>query len=288
MNNEAPQYLRPSELQAALASLAALPRLVLAGGTDLYASGTPMPQRLRQPVLDITAIDSLRAIRCERAGILIGATATWADLCRANLPLWCLGLKQAASQVGALQIQNVATVAGNLCNASPAADGVPPLLALGARIDLASVRGVRTLKLEEFLLGPRRTACAGDELVTGLRLAERSERARSVFYKLGARSHLVISIVSLAVSVDFDAHGRVTYAGIAVGSCAARPQRLLGLESRLLGTDRAGAQTLAQEFATAADAPEIAPIDDIRGTALYRRDALATLLRRALREVCRG
>jgi CO/xanthine dehydrogenase FAD-binding subunit len=288
MNSEAPQYLRPSELQAALLSLAASPRLVLAGGTDLYASGTPMPQRLRQPVLDITAIDPLRAIRLEHAEILIGATATWAALCRAELPVWCQGLKQAGSQIGAQQIQNVATVAGNLCNASPAADGVPPLLALGARIDLASIRGQRTLGLEEFLLGPRRTACASDELVTGLRLAARSERARSVFYKLGARSYLVIAIVSLAVSVDFDMRGRVSYAGIAVGSCASRAQRLLALESRLLGMDRAGVQALAQTLVMAADAPEIAPIDDIRGTAAYRRDALATLLERSLREVCRG
>jgi CO/xanthine dehydrogenase FAD-binding subunit len=284
MNTEAAQYLRPSELKVALASLAAAPRLILAGGTDLYASGTPMPERLRQCVLDITAIDKLRGIRADRAEIVIGATATWADVCGANLPGWLLGLKQAASQVGGMQIQNVATVAGNLCNASPAADGVPPLMALSALVDIASAEGARAVALDDFVLGSRRTACGSDELVTAVRIPQRSGRARSVFYKLGARSYLVISIVSLAVTVDFDLQGRICYAGVVVGSCAARARRLVTLESRLLGLERAAARAMSIED----DIAEISPIDDIRGTAAYRRDVLLTLLERALREVCGG
>jgi CO/xanthine dehydrogenase FAD-binding subunit len=284
MNSQSAPYLRPSELRVALATLAAAPRVVLAGGTDLYASGTPMPAKLRHSVLDITAIDQLRGIREDRGHILIGATATWADVCAADLPLWFQGLKQAGSQVGGLQIQNVATVAGNLCNASPAADGIPPLLALSALIDLASARGSRTVSVEEFVLGSRRTACLSDELVTAVRIPRRSENARSIFYKLGARSYLVISIVSLAVTVDFDGEGRICYAGIAVGSCAARGLRITALEARLLGLDRSAARALPVED----DMSEISPIDDIRGTAAYRRDALATLLKRALCEVCGG
>jgi CO/xanthine dehydrogenase FAD-binding subunit len=284
MNPESAPYLRPSELRVALATLAAAPRVVLAGGTDLYASGTPMPAKLRQSVLDITAIDQLRGIREDRGQLLIGATATWADVCSANLPAWFQGLKQAASQVGGLQIQNVATVAGNLCNASPAADGIPPLLALSALIDLDSARGARTVSLEEFVLGSRRTACSSDELVTAVRIPRRSAQARSVFCKLGARSYLVISIVSLAVTLDFDAKGRICYAGIAVGSCAARARRLTALEERILGLDRSAARALSIND----DMAEISPIDDIRATAAYRRDALATLLKRALDEVCGG
>ena len=284
MNTDFTRYLRPSELSVALATLAATPRVVLAGGTDLYATGTPVPPKLRQRVLDITAIDRLRGIRMDRAEVLVGATATWADVRDANLPICFRGLKQAASQVGGAQIQNVATVAGNLCNASPAADGTPPLLALSALVDLASARGARTVALEEFVLGSRRTVCSADELVTAVRIPERSAHARSVFYKLGARSYLVISIVSLAVTVDFDSDGRICYAGVAVGSCADRPRRLHSLESRLHGLERSAARVMP----VSEEIPEIAPIDDIRGTATYRRDVLVTLLQRALGEVCSG
>jgi CO/xanthine dehydrogenase FAD-binding subunit len=284
MNTDFARYLRPNELSVALAILAAAPRVVLAGGTDLYATGTPMPPKLRQRVLDITAIERMRGIRMDRAEVVVGATATWADVREANLPIWLRGFKQAASQVGAEQIQNVATVAGNLCNASPAADGTPPLLALSALIDLASARGARTVALEDFVLGSRRTICSADELVTAVRIPARSARARSVFYKLGARSYLVISIVSLAVTVDFDSNGCICYAGLAVGSCAARPRRLHSLESRLHGLERGAARVMS----ISEEIPEISPIDDFRGTAAYRRDVLVTLLQRALREICGG
>lgn len=284
MRPESAQYLRPTGLPAALATLAAAPRVVLAGGTDLYATGMPMPERLRQPVLDITALEALRAVRIEDQELIIGATATWASVRDGELPVWLRALRQAAAQIGGEQIQNVATVAGNLCNASPAADGVPPLLALSARVELASIRERRSVALDEFVVGPRRTACRADELMVAIRVPLRSEQARSAFYKLGARSYLVISIVSLAITLDFDARGRINYAGLAVGSCSARPQRLRSLESRLLGLDRRSLGGLPWSDALA----EIAPIDDIRGSAAYRREAVATLLPRALREVCGG
>jgi len=213
------RYLRPTELSTALASLSAAPRVVLAGGTDLYATGVPTPERLREAVLDITAIGRLRGIRVESAEVVIGACTTWAEVRDAELPAWFHALKQSALQVGGEQVQNVGTVAGNLCNASAAADGVPPLLALSARIELASTRGVRTLALQDFILGPRRTACAPDEIVVAIRVPLRSAKARSAFYKLGARSYLVISIAALAATIDFDAKGRISYAGLAVGAC---------------------------------------------------------------------
>jgi CO/xanthine dehydrogenase FAD-binding subunit len=284
MNPDSAQYLRPTGLSAALAALAAAPRLVLAGGTDLYATGVPMPAKLRQPVLDITAIKRLRNIGVEGNELIIGATATWADVRDGELPVCLRALKQSAAQVGGEQVQNVATIAGNLCNASPAADGVPPLLALSARIDLASARGVRTVPLEEFILGPRRTACRPEELVVAVRVPLLSSNARSSFYKLGSRSYLVISIVSLAATLDFDASGRISYAGFAVGSCSARAARLTSLESRLVGLDRVSAKAVS----IPSNISEIAPIDDIRGSGAYRRDAVATLLQRSLRELCDG
>jgi CO/xanthine dehydrogenase FAD-binding subunit len=285
MRPDSAQYVRPTELSAALATLAAAPRVVLAGGTDLYATGVPMPDRLRQAILDITAIKRLRSIRSDEAEVTIGATATWAEVRDSKLlPTWFRALKQSAAQVGGEQVQNVGTVAGNLCNASPAADGVPPLLALSARIDLASTRGVRTVALEDFVLGSRRTACAADELVTAIRIPLRSRHARSVFHKLGARAYLVISIVSLAVTLDFDAADRISYAGVAVGSCSVCARRVRSIESQLLGLDRAAACALSVPKVIA----ELAPIDDIRGSAAYRRDAVAVLVPRAVRELCDG
>jgi len=278
------RYLRPTDLAAALASLSAAPRVVLAGGTDLYATGVPVPDRLRQAVLDITAIDRLRGIRVEKSELIIGACTTWAEVRDAELPQWLRALKQSASQVGGEQVQNAGTIAGNLCNASPAADGVPPLLALSGRIELASSRGARTLPLREFILGPRRTACASDELVLAIHVPMRSSNARSVFHKLGSRSYLVISIAALAATIDFDADGRIGYAGLAVGACSAVPQTLRSIESQLLGLDRKAARRLP----IPEQLPELSPIDDIRASAAYRKEAVATLLRRALTELCDG
>ena len=278
------KYLRPTELSTALASLSTAPRVVLAGGTDLYATGVPVPERMRQAVLDITAIEHLRGIRLEKSEVIIGACTTWAEVRNAELPEWFRSLKQSAAQVGGEQVQNVGTVAGNLCNASPAADGVPPLLALSARIELASARGVRTVALKDFVLGPRRTACQPDELVVAIRMPMRSANCRSAFYKLGSRSYLVISIATLAATLDFDANGRISYAGLAVGACSASARSLISIESRLVGLDRAAARSLPIPD----EMPELSPIDDIRGSAAYRRDAVSTLVRRALHELCDG
>lgn len=283
MNPESTRYLRPTELSAALAALSSCPRVILAGGTDLYATGTPQPERLRAPILDISAIEPLRSVRLEARQLMLGATVSWASVRDASWPPWLRALQQCAAQVGGEQVQNVATIAGNLCNASPAADGVPPLLALSARLELASAKGRRMIDLEEFVLGARRTALRSDELVTAVHIPARSPAARSAFYKLGARSSLVISIVSLALSFDFDAQDRICYAGLAVGSCAARAQRLHALESRLVGLDRATAAALEVPPLS-----ELTPIDDVRGSAAYRREAVAVLVRRGLRELCRG
>jgi N-methylhydantoinase B len=276
------RYLRPADLSTALASLSAVPRVVLAGGTDLYATGVPAPEKMRHAVLDVTAIERLRGIRVEASEVTIGACTTWAEVRDAELPAWFRALRQSAAQVGGEQVQNVATIAGNLCNSSPAADGVPPLLALSARIELASTRGVRTVALPHFILGPRRTACAPDELVVAIRVPARSANARSAFYKLGSRSYLVISIVALAATLDFDAQGRINYAGLAVGACSPTARRLTSIESQLLGLDRAAARRLLLHQ----DIPELSPIDDIRGSASYRRKVVTTLVQRALSELC--
>jgi CO/xanthine dehydrogenase FAD-binding subunit len=267
-------YLRPLMLSDALLAIAARPQLVpLAGGTDYYPAR--VDRRPDEAVLDITAIPGLCRIEQRGDHWWIPCLATWSDLIETALPPAFDALKGAARQVGGVQIQNAGTVVGNVCNASPAADGIPCLLALEATVELASTAGARILPLQDFVLGPRRTARRADELVLGLRVPRAHETAQSVFLKLGARRYLVISIAMVAAVLTRAPDGRIVRARIAVGSCSATAQRLPALEAALIGT-RGDALTVLDEHL----AP-LAPIDDIRATAVYRRDAVSTLLRRA-------
>jgi CO/xanthine dehydrogenase FAD-binding subunit len=273
-------YLRPRALDAALRARAAGPCAVLAGGTDFYPAR--VGRTVEEDVLDLSALDELRGIRATGQGARIGALATWTELAAAPLPHWFEALKLAAREVGGQQIQNAGTIAGNLCNASPAADGVPPLLALGAEVELASVRGARTLPLGEFVLGNRRTACAADELVTAVIVPPWGDRTRSTFLKLGARRYLVISIAMVAAVIETDAHGAIARCGVAVGACSAVAQRLSALEAALAG--RRLAPGIGAVVSPGHLAP-LAPIDDVRATAAYRADAAVTLVSRALEQL---
>ena len=270
------RFERPRSVAEAASLLAAGDWALLAGGTDLYPAH--VGRRIARPVLDLSRVEGLRGIRRTESGWTIGATTTWSDVIRADLPPLFDALKAAAREVGGVQIQNAGTVAGNVCNASPAADGMPALLALDAEVELQSAAGVRRLPLDRFVLGSRRTARRPDELVSALHLPARGARARSVFMKLGGRRYLVISITMIAVLLEIDGAGRVAHAAIAVGSCSAVARRLPALEARLLGRDAAElAACVAPD-----DLAPLTPIDDVRGSGAYRLDATATLLRRAL------
>jgi len=274
-------YLRPERVEDALTALGAGPRAILAGGTDFYPAR--VGRAVSEDVLDITRLAALMGIAEEDERFRIGALATWSEVIAADLPAYFNGLKLAAREVGGAQIQNAGTVAGNLCNASPAADGVPPLLALGAEVELSSAtNGARRLPLADFVLGNRRTARRPDELMTAILVPKLSGRARSTFLKLGARKYLVISIVMVSAVVDCDGAGAVSDARFAVGSCSAAALRLPALERAVIG--RKLAADLAELVEASAVAP-LAPIDDVRGTAAYRRDAAVSLLRRAVREL---
>jgi CO/xanthine dehydrogenase FAD-binding subunit len=250
---------------------------LLAGGTDIYPAHVGRP--LAAPLLDLTGVAALRGIRREAGGWWFGATTTWTDVLRADLPPGFDALKQAAREVGGVQIQNQGTLGGNLCNASPAADGTPVWLALGAEVVLASADGERRVPVAAFVLGSRRTAIRPGEVMVGLHAPPQSERSRSVFLKLGGRRYLTISITMVALTIDADAAGRIVTAGIAVGSCSAQALRLPALERRLVGNALAGIARIGIE---AEDLAALTPLDDLRGSAAYRLDATHTLLRRAL------
>jgi CO/xanthine dehydrogenase FAD-binding subunit len=250
---------------------------VLAGGTDFYPARVGSP--VDEDVLDITAVSGLRGIRAADGELRIGALTTWSEIVATPLPRQFDCLKLAAREIGGLQIQNAGTVAGNLCNASPAADGVPALLALDAAVELHAAARRRVLPLAQFVLGNRRTACAPDELVTAVLLPGWEKGARSTFLKLGARKYLVISIAMVAVALAVAEDGAIVRCGVAVGACSPVARRLEALERALMGRKLApglGAVVEARHLAP------LAPISDVRGTAEYRSDAVVTLLRRAL------
>ncbi|MCD1619942.1 FAD binding domain-containing protein [Salipiger marinus] len=260
---------RPESLEDALALLGQGGARLLAGGTDLYPAlrdGPPPPA-----LIDLTGVPDLQGIRRDASGWRIGGAVTWRQILRAELPPLFAGLKAAAREVGSVQIQSAGTVAGNLCNASPAADGVPALLALEAEVALAGPEGPRRLPLAEFLLGPRRTALGAGEIVTALHVPDRS--GTGGFGKLGARRYLVISIAMVGVVVDWQ-QGRIAAARVAVGACSPVAVRLGALEAALVGQRAADLRAVV----VAAPLPELAPIDDVRASADYRRDAVRPLI----------
>jgi CO/xanthine dehydrogenase FAD-binding subunit len=267
-------YLRPTNLDEALQALAR-PWTVLAGGTDFYPAR--VGRAIDESILDIGGIDALRGITAGPDGWRLGATTTWSELLDAELPPLFGGLKQAAREVGGRQIQNAGTIAGNLCNASPAADGVPPLLALDAAVELAGRAGTRHLPLASFITGNRCTVLAPGELLVAIHVPKPERGARSAFLKLGARRYLVISIAMAAATLEIE-DGRITAARVAVGACSAVARRLPALEAALVG---ATVDSLAARVDASQLSP-LSPIDDVRGSAGYRREVVVTLLRRLL------
>ncbi|MGL4494480.1 MAG: FAD binding domain-containing protein [Beijerinckiaceae bacterium] len=274
-------FVRPLSLDAAVTALAQTGGRIFAGGTDIMPAlvDRPTPPAL----VDITRIPALRAISAEAEGLRIGGCATWSDILAAELPSCLDGLKAAAREIGARQIQNAGTIGGNLCNASPAADSVPPLMTVDASVELFSRAGRRVMPLAEFILGNRRTALQAGDIMTAVLVPAHDSRARSVFLKLGARRYLVISIAMVSAVIVPDNNGHIGAARIAVGACSAVAQRLPLLERDLIG------QPLTPRIADAVKPLHLAdltPIDDGRASAEYRRDAALTLVRRALAACC--
>jgi CO/xanthine dehydrogenase FAD-binding subunit len=269
-------YIKPRTLDEAVAVLAAGEARILSGGTDFYpALGEGV---VRGAVVDVSGLGELRGVSCESDTFRIGGLTTWSEIIRTPLPRCFDALKSAAREVGSVQIQNRGTVAGNLCNASPAADGVPPLLALDAEVELVSKSVVRRMPLAEFIVGNRKTQRKADELLTAVLVPRALESAASTFVKLGARRYLVISISMVAVVVQIGDR-RVLEARVAVGSCSAAARRLPALEGELVGAsvrDGLGAVVRREHLAP------LSPIDDVRATAEYRMDASLRLVQRAL------
>lgn len=255
--------LTPHSLDEALRLKAEHPDAVpIQGGTDVMVALNF--DRLRPLVLlNLNEVVKLRGWSRENGTLKLGAGLTYSEAMSPPLGEELPALAEASRTVGSPQIRNRGTIGGNLGTASPAGDALPPLLVEGAEIEVASVRGVRRVPLGEFLLGPKRNALAEDELIVAVRIEPSGQP--QTFMKVGPRNAMVIAVVSLAVVVD-RGRGEVR---ASFGSA--------GPVSGLVACPIDEADDLPDRVVSAAS-----PIDDVRGTAAYRRHALRVLTRRAL------
>ena len=276
-------YALPATIEEALRLRDTGDSVIIAGGTDIYPAS--IDQAIHENIIDISRVDGLSAIESNDRNYRIGALITWTQMLEADLPPAFDALKLAAREVGSVQIQNVATVVGNVCNASPAADGLPPLLALNAEIEIRSIDNVRIVPLSDFVLGNRETVLKANEMVTAILIPRSVDRDCSNFIKLGARKYLVISIAMVAANISLDANARIEQVKIAVGSCAAVAKRIPALEKSLVGLtkDDFAPNRLTDEHLLTV----LSPIDDIRATKPYRLHAARILVTRAIRNCLR-
>jgi CO/xanthine dehydrogenase FAD-binding subunit len=269
--------LRPQSLEEATRSLADDPSLVpTAGCTDLMVRGPEALHRMDR-VLDLLEIPELRGIREIDGGIEIGATTTFTEIGRSPAIRDAFpALAAAAGQIGGWQIQNRATLGGNIANASPAGDSLPVLLALDAVVIAAGTGGLREIPYAELHTGYRKTALQPGEIVARVRIPIPPQGTVQAFRKVGTREAQAISKVVVALSVRI-ADGRIAELRLAAGSVAATPVRLRAAEDAARGM-AAGPEAADLIGKTAAG--EVEPIDDVRSTAVYRRFALERVVRR--------
>ena len=255
--------LTPHSLEEALALKAERPdALPIQGGTDLLVD-LNFDRRRPEAILNLNEVAELRGWSREDGKVRLGSGLTYAEAETGPLSELLPALAEASRTVGSPQIRNRGTVGGNLGTASPAGDALPPLLVQAAEVELASANGARTLPLREFLVGPKKNALAADELIVSVRLTPTP--APQTFMKVGPRNAMVIAVCSLALAVDPDQEEvRASF-----GSAGPVP----GLVRCPLGD----AEALPGLVVDAAS-----PIDDVRGTAAYRRHALGVLASRAL------
>jgi CO/xanthine dehydrogenase FAD-binding subunit len=272
-------FLRPATLADALSAKAAHPDAVpVAGGTDVMVE-LNFDRRRPPALLDLTRVEELAQWASDGQHLRIGAGVSYRrviDELGRRLP----GLAMAARTVGSPQIRNRGTVGGNLGSASPAGDAHPPLLASGAQVELVSVRGSRRVPADEFFTGPKRSVLAPDELIAAFLVPPAPGPQQ--FAKVGTRNAMVIAVCSFAIALDPEGRG----VGTGIGSAAPTPRRARDAEDFLAAAlpwesrgDLAPA-TVRQFGALVAGAA--APIDDVRGTAGYRRHALSVLAGRTL------
>lgn len=276
----ASRYAAPRTLDEAVELLKASngQARVLAGGTDLLVQ---MRMGLRDPdlVVDVKRIPELMRIELSHQGLRLGASVCAAEICEQKAVVEAYpGLVEAAELIGSAQIQGRASVGGNLCNASPAADTVPALIALGAICRIVGPAGERRLPVEDFVLEPGVNALGPGELLATLEVEPRPARSGDAYLRFIPRTEMDIAVAGAGVDLTLDGDGVCQAARVALGAVAPRPLLVPEAAAALVGT-RVDEAALEQAGAAASEACR--PIDDKRGTAHYRRRIAGVLTRRA-------
>jgi len=276
-------YQSPRTVEEAVQAVSQTGAAILAGGTDLMPRWSRNLSPRPAALVDLKRIEQLRGVKLVDGVVRIGACTLMSELeadplIRAAAPI----LAQAASRVACPQIRNRATLGGNLCNASPAADTAVPLLILDATLEVASPRSdgvaMREIPVAEFFHGPGRTALQPGEVLTSIRFNPLASGTFSAWDKFGTRPAMEIAVVSVGVVLAL-ARGEVTQARVAYGSVAPVPLRGRKAETVLLGQPMRG-EIIDRCVAAARD--EISPISDVRASQDYRREIVAVMLRRML------
>jgi aerobic carbon-monoxide dehydrogenase medium subunit len=274
------RYEAPNSLDQAVALLAKETgeARVLAGGTDLLVQ---MRTDIIDPVLvvDIKGIAELRQIKEEGGGYRIGAAVTGAELKEhPKLKSIWPGIVEAANLIGSTQIQGRATMGGNLCNGSPAADSVPALIAAGAKATIVGPKGRRDIPVEDVMLAPRKLSLTKGEIIASFLLPAKAARTGEAYLRFIPRTEMDIAVVGCGVCLTLDAKGKCTAARVSLGAVAERPLLVAPAAAALVGStvDDAALQKLA-----AAASAACRPIDDKRGTKEYRIKVAGVLARRA-------
>ncbi len=258
---------------------------IIAGGTDILIEMERGVRRGITSLIDISRVEGLDGITLEDGVITLGALVTHNHVVDSDIMLErALPLAQACWEVGAPQIRNRATVAGNLITASPANDTITPLMALDASVHLASVDGERVVSLHDFYTGYRHQVMHPHEMLTHITFNALKDNQRGLFYKLGLRAAQAISVMNTAVLLTFDGE-TVTDARITLGSVAATIIRAPSAEAALIG-QKLTSEVMSKTAQAAADTPT--PLDDVRGTAEYRTEMVRVLVLRALRTLAEG
>ena len=279
-------YFSPQRLEEAVSLLRRYGNkaALLAGGTDFLLR---LERRLVAPsvVIDLKKIRDLRGIKSNRSGLRIGAATLMEEIASSPLVQARYGIiAKGAAVVGSIQTRNRATLGGNLCNASPAADTAPPLIALGAQARIAGARRVREVPLEEFFLGPGKTCLKTNELLKEISIPSPAERSGGSFQRC-TRTAMDIALVNCAVFLCLAPKGEIIAdIRIALGAVAPTPVRSLPAEDVLKG--KRPTKKLVEEAANRA-AAGVKPIDDVRSSASYRRAMVRVLTKRAIEEALR-
>jgi len=274
------RYEAPESLEGAVALLAGTrgDARVLAGGTDLLVQ---MRADVLEPelIVDIKRIPETRAVKEEKGGWRIGAAVTGAELKEhPRLKQVWPGVIEAANLIGSTQVQGRATMGGNLCNGSPAADSVPALVAAGAVASLVGPRGRRDLPVEDVMLGPRKLALEKGEIVASFLLPPRGARSSDAYLRFIPRTEMDIAVVGAGVSLTVDGAGIVTVARVSLGAVAARVLLVPEAAQAIVGSRL---DEPAQQRLEAAARAACRPIDDKRGTTEFRIQVAGVLARRA-------